>query len=176
MKKDLYKPIEGTETNIFAKEYHAQAQMHARWIRKKSYSQRTLNEIKRINRSTLGDYINDTSKDVSENNKNQIIKKPTMTIRDALILLQKIRYYDENGNIVTLMDEHEESAYLGKIFDKYSGTPHQIVRKMRYASTLESMGLIRINTENKENTDYIDPSSIHQPLIKIKKRKKQLKY
>ena len=36
-----------------------------------------------------------------------MVKKEKLTIKKALELLQKIRYYDTNGNIVFLKDESE---------------------------------------------------------------------
>ena len=115
--------------------------------------------------------VNSKTEEIFEYSKNEAVKKPTMTIKDALLLLQKIRYYDENGNIVTLMDEHEESSYLSKIFDKYDGTPHQIIRKMKCASFLESIGLMKANNTNKDNSNHIDPDCMHKPLIKIRRKK-----
>ena len=113
---------------------------------------------------------NPKTEEFFEYSKNEVSKKPTMKIKDALLLLQKIRYYDENGNIVTLMDEHEESSYLSKVFDEYNGTPQQIVRKMRCADFLESIGLIKANNTNKDNSHSIDSDCIHKPLIKIKRK------
>ena len=59
------------------------------------------------------------------------------------------------------MDESEELDYIGDICKKYDGTSKQIVKKMRIASMLESMGIININNSirNKncasENIDNI---------------------
>lgn len=81
--------------------------------------------------------------------------------------MQEIRYYDKNGNMVFLMDESDECYYLGKIFKKYEGTPKQIVRKMKIASWLETIGVLNVNNLNRENETPDDLKYI--PLIRIKR-------
>ena len=102
-----------------------------------------------------------------------MVTKGKLTIKKALELLQKIRYYDAEGNVIFLMDESEELDYVGDILKNYDGTSKQIVRRMRVASMLESMGIININNSNRNknctsengfNTDTL------RPMIKIKRR------
>ena len=101
-----------------------------------------------------------------------MVKKETLTIKKALELLQKIRYYDSEGNIVFLMDESEELDYIGDICKKYDGTSKQIVKRMRIASMLESMGIININNSNRNKncaSENIVNTDTLRPMIKIRR-------
>ena len=94
--------------------------------------------------------------------------KPKMTIKEALVLIQKIRYYDKDGNLITKMDEGDEHFYLSDIYKIYDGTLEQIIRKMRIASKLEALGIINTNNPEREK-DVSDERKIY-PLIRIKRR------
>jgi Cdc6-like AAA superfamily ATPase len=100
-------------------------------------------------------------------------EKEKLTIKTALELLQKIRYYNSEGNIVFLMDESEEIDYISAICKKYEGTPKQIVKKMRIANILESMGIINTNNSNRNkqtNSENALNTNTLRPLIKIRRR------
>lgn len=95
-------------------------------------------------------------------------EKEKLTIKKALELIQKIRYYDENGNIIFLMDEGAELNYISDICKKYEGTSKQIVRKMRIANMLESMGIININNPNRNKKEVSEEATL-EPMIKIRR-------
>lgn len=100
-----------------------------------------------------------------------MIEKEKLTTKKALELLQKIRYYDENGNVVFLMDESEELDYISDICKKYEGTKKQIMKKMVKTSLLESVGIINVNTpeKNRKRKTIYKAEVKLRPMIKIKR-------
>lgn len=76
-------------------------------------------------------------------------EKEKLTTKKALELVQKIRYYDSEGKVVFLMDENEQVDYISDICQKYEGTSEQIIKKMTKAGLLETMGIINVNTPEK---------------------------
>ena len=95
-----------------------------------------------------------------------------LTIMKALEILQKIRYYDSNGNIVCEMDEGEESFYLARAYKEYCPaniTTKQFVRFLKFADKLEHLNIVNItNEKRKEETCYADNALF--PLFKSKRK------
>ena len=53
------------------------------------------------------------------------------------------------GKVVFLMKEKEIVNYISDICQKYEGTSEQIIKKMTIAGLLETMGIINVNTPEK---------------------------
>lgn len=98
--------------------------------------------------------------------------KKKFTIMKALEIIQEIRYYDSNGNIVYEMDEGEESFYLAKAYREYCPaniTTTQFIKTLKLAGMLEHLNIINItNEKRKEEPRYANNALF--PLFKIKRK------
>ena len=94
-------------------------------------------------------------------------EKEKLTTKKALELVQKIRYYDSEGKVVFLMDENEQVDYISDICQKYEGTSEQIIKKMTKAGLLETMGIINVNTpERNKNRKTIYKAQVNSDEFK----------
>ena len=100
--------------------------------------------------------------------KNIDLKKK-IDIKEALEIMQNIRYFDQNGNIVFLMDESEEMDYLKGKFIEYDCSKKQFYRVLRIADKLEKYGLINTNNFRRNDKNSCGDNII-SPLIRIKRK------
>ena len=95
--------------------------------------------------------------------------KNKLDVKEALGIMQNIRYFDQKGDIVFLMDESEEIDYLKETFEKYDCTKKHFYRVLRIADKLEKFGIININN-SRRNDNVLDGSSKISPFIRIKRK------